>query len=254
MVARAIRTAGECGRVDLLPAIGGWLDQGRQADPAIRYWSAWSAILLGDEEGYALGALQSIVLQPHAPQRDALRLLCLWLQDQQLRTYLQNLPQTLTDAVLLVEAIGWSGQAGSAAWLIEQMRIAPLARAAGESFRLITGFDFEDHQAVIEAPPSQSESDQAAPYAAYPYPDADKVATWWQANQDACYKAGSRLLLGRPITLEWLTDILEQGEQAHRELAALHHAVLRPGNLLAPTHAHAMIQWLRVQQLKESES
>ncbi|HUF57746.1 MAG TPA: HEAT repeat domain-containing protein, partial [Thermohalobaculum sp.] len=46
--ARALRLAGELGRVDLVPTLRAAL---RDADRACRFWAAWSAALVGEREG-----------------------------------------------------------------------------------------------------------------------------------------------------------------------------------------------------------
>jgi uncharacterized protein (TIGR02270 family) len=264
--ARALRTAGECGRTDLLPDIQYWLalqdftppdssatvPAAMVTDPhLIRFWAAWSCVLLGDRQELAIQILQATLQQAadSALHSVALRLLCLVLPESDLSSYLQKLAHGYFNPALLLLAIGWSGNVGYADWLIEQMRIPAHARMAGEAFRLITGFDAEENDAVLEEPP-ETASEVATPDKFYPWPDAGLVAAWWRDNA-AAYDEQPRLLLGEPLTLPWLDEILDEGEQAHRELAALHRAVLRPGACLLPTHAHAMVQWQRLQQLKE---
>ncbi len=277
--ARALRTAGECGRTDLLPGIQCWLALPDFAPPepssaaapdakapdahSIRFWAAWSCILLGDRQELVIHILQATLQQKADPalQWVALRLLCLVLPESYLADYLQYLSRNHFNPSLLLLAIGWSGNVGYADWLIEQMRIPARARMAGEAFRLITGFDLEENEAVLEeATPDVATPDVATPDVAppdlpvpdkfYPWPDAARVAAWWHEHASA-YDGQPRLLLGEPISLPWLDEILDDGEQAHRELAALHRALLRPGFCLLPTHAHAMVQWQRLQQLKE---
>lgn len=256
LLARALRTAGECGRVDLLPAVLGWLAKARQADPAIAYWAAWSATLLGGFNEDAFNALDWVVRQGNGNQRGALKLICLSLPPPRLPSYLETLSPLPGAPALAIQAMGWSGQATHAGWLIEQMRVPSLAVVAGEAFRLISGFDCEQNDAAQDPPPS-GESIDAAAEAGYPYPDADRVAAWWRANQ-AHYRGDSRLdsrlLMGRPVASDWLAEILDQGEQEYRELAALHWALMRPGSILLPTRAHSAIQWLRLWQLKEGTS
>lgn len=265
--ARALRTAGECGRIDLLPDIQGWLALPDFAPPEpsstaapdattpdahpIRVWAAWSCVLLGDRQELVIHILQATLQQKADPalQWVALRLLCLVLPESYLADYLQYLSRNHFNPSLLLLAIGWSGNVGYADWLIEQMRIPARARMAGEAFRLITGFDMEENDAVLEEPPETAPA-VTTPDRFYPYPDAAQVAAWWHDNAPA-YEEQPRLLLGELITLPWLDEILDEGEQAHRELAALHRALLRPGFCLLPTHAHAMVQWQRLQQLKE---
>ena len=95
--ARALRTAGECGRTDLLPEIQCWLVLPNFAPPEpsstaapvatapdahpIRFWAAWSCVLLGDRQASAIQILQATLQQGTDPalQRVALRLLCLVL-------------------------------------------------------------------------------------------------------------------------------------------------------------------------------
>lgn len=69
---RALRTAGELGRVDLLPAI---LQQLHQEDAAIRFWAAWTAVLRGNH-GAAMDALQAVVLQVPVMRKEPCRSSC----------------------------------------------------------------------------------------------------------------------------------------------------------------------------------
>lgn len=277
LTARALRTAGECGRTDLLPDLQRWLTcQDIPATPdvttpnvttpnvatpdasLIRFWAAWSCVLLGDRQETPIRILQAAVQNAARPELQpvALRLLMLVLPEPYRVSYLQHLSRIHFHSSWILLAIGWSGQVGYADWLIEQMRIPARARMAGEAFRLITGFDLEENEAVLEEPPEGTLPDVPTPDVAtpdkfYPCPDAARVAAWW-GDHAAAYANQPRLLLGEPITLAWLDEILDEGEQAHRELAALHRALLRPGSCLLPTHAHAMVQWQRLQQLKEN--
>ncbi|MDM5182210.1 hypothetical protein PO883_34135 [Massilia sp. DJPM01] len=250
LVSRALRTAGECGRVDLLAEVRAWLDPARRSDPAIRFWGTWAATMLNGLDEESLTVLQSFVEQGDSHQPLALKLICLSLPQSRVLKYLGKLSQSPLTPELMIKAIGWSGHPGYANWLIEQMRVPPLAAAAAEAFRLITGFDCEQSDAELVSPLSEEQFD-AATKDGYAYPDADRVAAWWRENQSH-YRDDARTFLGRPVSFVWLSEILDHGEQAHRELAALHWTFLQPGSMLLPTRAHSAIQWLRLQQLKES--
>ncbi|RSZ58066.1 hypothetical protein HF313_23110 [Massilia atriviolacea] len=253
LVARALRTAGECGRVDLLPSVLDWLEPGRESSSAIRFWAAWAATLLGGFNDAVAGELQTIVEQGGSNQRAALRQLCLSLPRPQLLAYLQKLSPSAMSPNLLIEAIGWSGDASFAPWLLEQMRIPPRAAMAAEAFRLITGFDCDQDQGDASLAPPDDIPVPRAGEAEYPYPDIAKVSAWWHTYA-AHFSGHSRLFLGMPLGVDLLTKVFRRGEQAHRELAAFHWVLLRPGSTLLPSRAHSAIQWRRLLQLKESSS
>lgn len=250
LVSRALRTAGECGRVDLLADVRAWLDPARRSDPAIRFWGAWAAIMLNGLDEESLTVLQSFVDQGDSHQPHALKLICLSLPHAGVVGYLEKLSQSPLTPELRIKAVGWSGHAGYGNWLIEQMRVPSLGATAAEAFRLITGFDCERSDAIMASPLDEEQLD-AATTEGYAYPDADQVTAWWQENR-AHYRDDTRTFLGRPVSFVWLSEILDHGEQAHRELAALYWILLQPGSMLLPIRAHSAIQWLRLQQLKGS--
>ena len=57
--ARALRAAGELGRVDLKPAL---LEQVNNQNPVAGFWAAWSVVLLGGR-GKALSSLQARIIE-----------------------------------------------------------------------------------------------------------------------------------------------------------------------------------------------
>src|SRR5688572_27419868 len=67
---RALRTAGQLGRLDLLPQMMMALTDAKQD---ARFWAAWSAVLLGDRRT-ALDALVSYATRPGSRQMRAMRL------------------------------------------------------------------------------------------------------------------------------------------------------------------------------------
>jgi uncharacterized protein (TIGR02270 family) len=254
-IARAFKTAGECGRLDLLPIIKTWLAERRNADLTSNYYAAWASILLG-QSAPAVGPLTAIGTQPNPFRIEAVNLLCVALSAKPLRNFLKLLRESPESLSLAIKAAGWSGNAEYVPWLIEQMGDGVLAQLAGESFRLITGFDYDAAGATVAsatAPSDDKSVDAALQISEYPVPNQEYVSDWWQKHQKD-FADAPRLLLGKPVTLDWLDTILAEGEQAHRELAALHRVILQPGSTLLPTRANAAIQWHRLLQLRENHS
>ncbi len=247
LLARALRTAGECGRVDLLPAIAGWARLDESVNGAVRYWAAWATVILGGTNASALAILKSVAESGAANNGAALQLLCVALPQDETISYLQSLSASI-EPLLLVQAAGWSGHCGYAPYLIDKMRIPALASYAGEAFRLIAGLDLELAEASIDPPPYLDDDELSETQQMYPYPDADQAAHWWSVWRDD-FNEEHRLLLGEKINAQRLDDILLGGEQAQREIAIIHRALSRPGDMLVPLHAHSSIQWLRLQQL-----
>jgi len=68
------------------------------------------------------------------------------------------------------------------------------------------------------------------------WPDADKVAAWWHANQ-ARFSKGTRYLLGKPLGVEAAWHALRHGYQRQRAAAALELAILQPGKPLFEVRA-----------------
>ncbi|HZU36110.1 MAG TPA: hypothetical protein VFA18_09385, partial [Gemmataceae bacterium] len=60
-----------------------------------------------------------------------------------------------------------------------------------------------------------------------PWPNPPAIEKWWKANQ-AGFARGTRHLLGKPLTPEWLQHVLRTGRQRQRAAAALELAGLQP--------------------------
>jgi uncharacterized protein (TIGR02270 family) len=122
----------------------------------------------------------------------------------------------------------------------------PLARLAGESFTMITGVGLayrdlerkppEDFQAGPTEDP-KDDNVEMDPDDNLPWPEPKLVATWWQKNQGQ-FQSGTRYLCGKPMTIEWLKEVLRDGYQRQRIAAALELAIRQPGtpmfNVKAP--------------------
>ena len=140
------------------------------------------------------------------------------------------------------------------------MQNAALARIAAFAFSFITGLDLTEHNmegsapAEFEAGPTDSpEDDEVAsdPDEGLPWPDRDKLAQWWEHN-GSTFKPGIRYLMGKEISREHCLDVLETGNQAQRQMAALHLKKMDPAAPLFLIDAPAWRQQTRLAQLRHS--
>jgi uncharacterized protein (TIGR02270 family) len=155
----------------------------------------------------------------------------------------------------LVRACGLVGDAHFVPWLIGLMGDDRLARLAGESFSVITGADLaalnlerkppQDHDG---GPSDQPEETDVAldEDDSLPWPDEGLVQRWWQAHANTM-PAGRRLFLGRPPSVEQALQVLREGFQRQRLLAAQWSCLLAPGTKLFATAAPAWRQQRRLE-------
>ncbi|WP_431261986.1 TIGR02270 family protein [Roseateles chitinivorans] len=254
--ARALRLAGELGRVDgLEPVLGLIADE--KSEP--RYWALWSGVLLGDR-GKALAALTGAALRPGTRQMDAFRLAVLALPVQEGHRLLVEAETMAGAARLRIIGAGLSGQLRYVPWLIDQMVRPDVARIALEAFCLITGSDVNTDG--LEAPPPDDveegpnddpeDDDVAVPVdVALPWPDIEQVRAWWLAHQSRlpALAPDGRLFLGQPLSEVHCLRVLHGGRQRARALAALHLCLLRPGTPLFPVDAPTWRQRRLLQRL-----
>jgi uncharacterized protein (TIGR02270 family) len=120
-----------------------------------------------------------------------------------------------------------------------------VARVAGESVYNITGLDLAWNDLEGEWPegftagPTEDPEDENVEMDVdenLPWPSADGVARWWREHGDQ-FAAGERHLLGRPLTEDWLEEVLRHGKQRQRAAAALELAIRRPGEPLFEVRA-----------------
>jgi uncharacterized protein (TIGR02270 family) len=247
---RALRAAGELGRADLMPQIQAALVA---VKPELRFWAAWSAVLLGDR-GQALQALAAMASQPGPRQLRALQLALQTMDGASGHALLMELA-TVPDAQRLrIIGAGFNGDARYVPWLLEQMTQPAVARIAGEAFVNITGADFNLEQMETMPPddfedgPNEDPDDENVELPediALPWPNVERIKQWWSGHQTK-FPSGARCFLGQPVTQEHCVDVLRQGFQRQRVAAALHLALLQPGTPLFPTSAPAWRQqrWL----------
>ncbi len=242
--ARALRAAGELGRADLLPALRKRLDADVEADPACRFRAAWSAVLLG-ERGPALERLRVGIVSGSPYAGRALRLVPRVLDSAALRAWLKGLVQDPKWLRPVIEATGAHGDPHYAPWLIKQMDTPEVARVAGEAFAMITGVDITYQDLECDAPegfeagPTENPEDEDValdPDEDLPWPDPAKIAAWWGENKGN-FAAGTRYLVGAPVSPERCREVLATGFQRQRYAAALELALTAPGEKLFETRA-----------------
>ena len=239
--ARGLRAVGELGRVDLLPATRRGL---AAEDEGCRFAAAWSvALIAGDAE--SLEALKAVVESNGARSERALQLVLRRLPTRRATEWIEKLAQERETARRSVIGAGVLGVPESVPWLIEQMRVPELARVAGEAFTAVAGVDlaYEDMEAEwpegFVAGPTEDPEDEDVemdPDENLPWPDPEVVRDWWRANQGR-FDSGTRYLLGNPITIDCLQNVLRNGRQRYRTAAALELAIRQPGTPLFEVRA-----------------
>ena len=245
--ARAWRAAGELGRRELVSTCAASMLE--EKDEACRFWSAWSAVLLGDRES-ALALLASLAMQPGPWRERAFDLVLLAMPVPSAHQLLQPLSRQPSETRRLIRGAGRVGDPRYIPWLIGNMSNDELARVAGEAFSFITGADLAALD--LERPPpddlaSGPNDDPANSHVAMdedeglPWPDAARVQAWW-AGQSQQFVAGTRYFVGAPLSDEQCCHVLRTGYQRQRIAAALHRCLLVPGTALFEWRAPARDQ------------
>ena len=243
--ARALRSVGEIGRLDLLPTLGEHLED---EDGASRFWAAWSSTLLGSGDG--IQVLQRQVEEAGDRKGAALAIVLRAMEREAAMRGVGSLSGDAAFQRLVVQAAGIIGDPVTVPWLIHQMETPALARVAGESFSLITGVDIAyqdlegDWPDGFEAGPTERAEDEDVamdPDEDLPWPDPAATAAWWSEHHDR-YPAGQRLLCGRPVSPGVCVEVLQQGYQRQRRAAALELALSSPDRALFNTSAPAWKQ------------
>ena len=242
--ARALKAAGELGRVEALDAC---LAHFNNKDEEVQFWAAWSAALLGDLE--ATEVLKSIALQGGTRAERACDMAGRNMNLKDAQAWLQELggqAQNPRLAIIFASAIGMPVLVS---WLINMMTVPELARKAGEAFTNIIGADLVDMQLAGDEPegfesgPTENPEDEMVAMDAdedLPWPDVNRVAQWWAAHTSS-YEPHQRYLLGRAITKESLEEVLQFGRQTQRHAAALELAMLSPGHPLIEVRARTIL-------------
>ena len=247
--ARVLKAAGELHDAALIGELTRALDD---ADPECRFAAAWSGALFGSPE--AVAVLREIAEAGSWRAARAADLAVRRMNAPAAISWQQRLVGDSRHARLAIEVAGGIGDPALLPWLMSLMDQSPLARLAGQSFSFITGLDLADDGLDRDAPESfasgptddpQDENVALDPDEHLPWPDPDKVRAWWQ-RQAGEFAQDTRYLLGRPLAVDWLEEVLRHGRQRQRAAAALELAIRRPGqplfNVRAPGYRQQ--QWL----------
>lgn len=239
--ARALRAVGELGRVDLLPRMRGGLTD---SDQSARFATAWSVTLLSPNLD-ALAVLRTIAESPGQFSSKALQTAIRRMDLVGAKAWQASFSRRKEALRMAITAAGAIGDPDQVSWLIEQMKVLSLARVAGEAFTLITGIDLAYDNLAKSAPegfeagPSDNPEDENVdmdPDEHLPWPDPALIQKWWTNNQNR-FQKGTRYLLGKPMSIEWLRRVLRIGRQRQRAAAALELAIRQPGQPLFEVRA-----------------
>jgi uncharacterized protein (TIGR02270 family) len=229
--ARALEAVGELGLVAHLSLVRRNLTS---PDHAIRFASAWTTARL-QNDAEAVAVLRAFAQSKSAYGDPAVQLAVRRLDIREAQPWRDRLliePHSCRRAVM---AVGALGDPEAIPFLIDAMKSPGLARLAGEAFTLITGADLADQDLEGEAPeelpagPTESPEDKNQPW-----PATAAVSRWWQLHQSG-FARGTRHLMGKPITIDWLGEVLRMGKQRQRTAAALELALVQPSHPLFET-------------------
>jgi uncharacterized protein (TIGR02270 family) len=229
--AEAFRAAGVLGQAELGSSLAAVVDD----DPVCQFWSAWSAVLLGDR-GRALNTLAKIALAAGDHRRRAFLLSCQAMGAGAVHDLLTELSAEPIQKRWVIEGAGLVGAARYMPWLITLMADDKFARLAGEAFTLITGADLALLQLERQKPddfesgPTDSPDDAILAMDSddgLPWPAQAKVEGWWAAHGGE-FQSGVRYFMGAPPGRDHCIGVLKSGTQRQRMLAAQHLCLLEP--------------------------
>jgi len=241
----AIAAAGELGRSELMRECASAIED---SDPDCQFWAARSTVLLGDRDR-GLDVLKRIAV---TPSPDRARALALTLQASELaasQSMLRELAEDASQIRWVIKGGGILGDPAVVPWIIRHMSDPDTARVAGEAFATITGLDlFQGFEVArpegFESGPSEDPNDENVamdPDEGLPFPDVEKIQAWWDKNSHR-FQPGTRYFMGAPVTREHCIDVLKNGYQRQRILAAHYLCLLDPGTPLFNTSAPAWRQ------------
>ena len=243
--AEALRSAGTLGRHQLVSAIAAAQDD----DPMCQFWAAWSAVVLGDRHR-ALDALARLGFADSPHRARAFRHALQAMAPADAHKALQQFGGKPDQVRWLIQGSGINGDPTYVPWLIKHMSDDKTARLAGEAFSLITGTDLalldleRKPPENVEAGPNDNPDDENVemdPDEGLPWPDAQRITAWWEKNGSR-FQPGARYFMGAPVTREHCIQVLKDGYQRQRILAAHYLCLLQPGTPLFNTSAPAWRQ------------
>ena len=238
--APALKAVGELGRRDLLSALRENL---KAEDESVCYWAAWSGALLG--ESAAIPLLQRLAERVHPKREVACAMVLRRMSAEQAQAWMKTLASSPTTLRLAMQAAGVIGDPANIPWLIQQMANPNMARVAGESFTYITGIDLAyddldtDKPEGFEGGPTENPEDENVDMDQdedLPWPNPQLIEKWWLTHRLE-FSNGTRYLLGKPMTIDSLKEVLRIGKQRQRTAASIELAMRQPGQPLFNTSA-----------------
>lgn len=234
--ARALKAVGELGRADLAQEACLALPS---ETPEVRFWAAWSAgLLIGSAS--AISSLQDLAESSTMRKVEAVQLLARRAPPSEAKAWHKKLAERPEHLRQAISAAGHLGDPEAIPWLLDRMKLMPTARLAGEAFTMITGVDLAYRDLERKPPedfsagPTEDPKDdnvEMDPDDNLPWPEPTLVQKWWEKNRGQ-FQNGTRYLLGKPMTNEWLKTVLRDGRQRQRAAAALELAIRNPGQPL----------------------
>jgi uncharacterized protein (TIGR02270 family) len=252
--ARSFRAAGELGLCDALPTL---VTDLTDADEDCRCWATWSAVLLGNR-GRGLDALTQNGLSPGAHRERSFRLALQAMTTSAAHRVLQQIAHNPKDARRVIQGSGIAGDPAYVPWLITQMAEPATARLAGEALTTISGIHLG--QAALDRPapenvefgPNDDPGDPNVdmdPDDGLSWPHVERIEKWWAANGSR-FQRGIRYFMGSPVSREHCIEVLKNGCQRQRILAAHYLCLLDRGTPLFNTSAPAWRQQRLLAEMK----
>jgi uncharacterized protein (TIGR02270 family) len=229
----AYRAAGELGRADLASDLRrAWQDP----DAQCRFWASWSAAVLGEPD--AVSVLFAIAREGGPFAAAACRTAARKADPGAMNASLQVLGREHPRVALA--GAGALGDPALVPWIIECAKTPEIARPAGAALALITGVDLSLSRFRAKPPtgfssgPNDDPSDENVamdPDESSPWPAPEVLLTWW-SEKARNFPRNTRHISGKPISQDWLEQVLREGSQLVRAAAAeellvrRHHRVL----------------------------
>jgi len=244
LYARALRLIGELRRLDLMQHLSEAVNAEHED---VKFWANWSAILLGKRA--AVANLESYVFKSGLHQINAINIAFRVLPIEQARNWITKLATDKNQNRSVIKATGILGDPHAVNWLITKMREPTDARLAAEAFTFITGIDLEHNRLIEETPPaiSAQPNDNADDDDVsldedenLPWPDPEKVSSIW-ISLGRGFISGQRYFLGKPITIDWLSNKLATGAQRQRHASVIELALTDSKSQLINTRARVQL-------------
>ncbi len=228
LYARALRLIGELRRLDLMPYLNEALSSEHKD---IRFWSNWSAILLGNRA--AVKNLESFIFEQGTHQINAIDIAFRVLPVEQARNWVSRLAGDKEQKRAVIKSTGILGDPHAVNWLISKMSEPLEARLAGEAFTLITGIDLEENELVadiipvVSPQPNDDVDDEDVSLdddENLPWPNQEKITSLWMSLGSG-FISGQRYFMGKSISENSLNRIIINGYQRQRHAAAMELAL-----------------------------